>query len=131
MPVILFDGDCGLCNRLVRFVHKRDRHGRYQYARLGGPTARTLLRQHGLPDDLHDTIVLVQATGALTRSDAALAILRELDGAPWRAIAHLAGLAPRSLRDAAYDLVAQNRHRLFHDRACRAPEPALRERMLP
>ena len=33
-PIILYDGVCGLCNRLVQFLLKHDKHGRLRFASL-------------------------------------------------------------------------------------------------
>ena len=36
-PLILYDGVCGLCNRLNRFVLERDPAGRFRFAALQSP----------------------------------------------------------------------------------------------
>ena len=62
-PILLYDGVCGLCNRLVQFVLKRDSSGHFRFASLQSDFASRILRQHGLdPDDL-DTVYLVEAPG--------------------------------------------------------------------
>ena len=33
-PVLLYDGVCGLCNRLVQFVLKHDTDARFRFASL-------------------------------------------------------------------------------------------------
>jgi predicted DCC family thiol-disulfide oxidoreductase YuxK len=35
-PVLFFDGECGLCNRVVRLMLRLDRRGRLRYAPLQG-----------------------------------------------------------------------------------------------
>jgi predicted DCC family thiol-disulfide oxidoreductase YuxK len=133
-PIILYDGVCGLCNRLNRFVLDRDPGGRFRFAALQSPFATEILARHGRdPKDL-DTLYLVLAAGRpgerlLRKSDAVLWILRGLGG-PWRAAAALR-LVPAGLRDAAYDLVARTRYRLFgrYD-ACPLPDPRHRARFL-
>ncbi|PYS45149.1 MAG: thiol-disulfide oxidoreductase, partial [Acidobacteria bacterium] len=30
-PIVLYDGVCGLCNRAVQFLLKRDRHDRLRF----------------------------------------------------------------------------------------------------
>ena len=133
-PIILYDGVCGLCNRLNRFVLARDRPGRFRFAALQGALAGEILARHGRdPRDL-DTLYLVLAHGRpeerlLRKSDAALWILRELEG-PWRAAGALR-VVPRRVRDLGYDLVARTRYRLFgrYD-SCPLPEPRHRARFL-
>jgi predicted DCC family thiol-disulfide oxidoreductase YuxK len=133
-PLVLYDGVCGLCHRLNRFVLARDPAGRFRFAALQSALAREILVRHGRdPHDL-DTLYLVLGYGRpderlLRKSDAALWILRELGG-PWRAVAGLRAV-PRPLRDIGYDLVARTRYRLFgrYD-ACPIPDPRHRARFL-
>jgi predicted DCC family thiol-disulfide oxidoreductase YuxK len=133
-PIILYDGVCGLCNRLSQFVLARDPEGRFRFAALQGAVAGEILTRHGRdPRDL-DTLYLVLAPGGpeerlLRKSDAALRILRELGGV-WRLSAVLR-IVPRAIRDLGYDLVARTRYRLFgrYD-TCPVPDPRHRARFL-
>lgn len=127
--ILLYDGECGFCTRSVLFVYRRDPHGRFRFAALASPAGQRLLAEHGARD-VGDTMVLVDADGVHVRSTAALRVAAGLRR-PWPWLAALGRLVPRRLRDAAYGLVAANRHRLRGPaRACAAPEPALRRRML-
>lgn len=133
-PIILYDGVCGLCSRLSRFVLARDRAGRFRFAPLQGRLAGEILTRHGRdPRDL-DTLYLVLDSGRpeehlLRKSDAALWILRELGG-PWR-MAGALRVVPPALRDLGYDAVARIRYRLFgrYD-SCPVPAPEHRGRFL-
>ena len=52
-PITLYDGVCGLCNRLNQFTLKRDKRGVFRFAALQSSFARELLARHGAnPDDL-------------------------------------------------------------------------------
>ena len=103
--VLLFDGECGLCQALVQFLLRRARARRLWFAPLQGATAQAYLRERGLPTEDFETAVYVPAWRErprefLVRNDAVLAVLAELGGA-WRAVRVLRVL-PRSWRDAAY-----------------------------
>jgi predicted DCC family thiol-disulfide oxidoreductase YuxK len=129
MRVIYFDGSCGLCDRLVRFILPRDRGRRYHFATLQGTTARDRLAGAGDPQD-SDTVILDDEGTLRIRSDAALAIVAGLGGV-WRSAA-LLRVIPRPLRDAIYDWIARHRFRWFGRRnACRVPGPDEHERFLP
>lgn len=126
---IYFDGYCGLCDRFVQFVLRRDRAARYRFAALQGSTARERVPST-LDPETSQTVILEDGGRFRVRSDAALAILTGLGGA-WR-LAGLLRIVPRPLRDAVYNLVASHRSRWFGRRAeCRVPEPAQRDRFLP
>lgn len=127
--LIYYDGLCGLCDRFVQFVLRRDRAGRYRFAPLQGRTA-----QERVPATLDprtaQTVIFEEGGRFRVRSDAALAILSGLGGA-WRLMT-LLRMIPRPVRDAVYDLVADNRNRWFGRRAaCRVPQPHERDRFLP
>lgn len=131
--VLLFDGECGLCQALVRFLLRRDRARRLWFAPLQGATAQAYLRERGLPTVDFQTAVYVPAwrerpQDFLVRNDAVLAVLAELGGA-WRAV-RLLRVLPRSWRDAAYRLVARLRYRLFGAYRPRELPAAWRERIL-
>ena len=131
-PVLLYDGVCGLCNRLVQFVLKRDARGLFRFASLQSDFAAGILQQHGLdPNDL-DTVYLVEAPGErpASRSDAVISVLRGLSGF-WRVTAVLLRALPKGLRDWGYNVIARNRYRIFgkHD-SCLLPEQKYRDRFL-
>jgi predicted DCC family thiol-disulfide oxidoreductase YuxK len=135
--IVLYDGVCGLCSRIVSFLLQRDRRGLIHFATLQGPAAAELLRRHGEPpvDGTPQSIVLVQAPGTADerlyhRSAAALRIGRLLPGF-WPALAALLGAVPRFLRDWVYDRVAASRYSLFGRlEACTLPTPENRARFL-
>jgi len=134
-PIILYDGVCGLCNRLVQFLLKHDKQGRLRFASLQSDFAAKVLQRHGIdPKDL-DTLHVIEnyeqpGERVLQRSDAVLRASRELGGF-WSASAAGATVIPRVLRDMVYRFVARNRYRVFgkYD-TCMLPEPNQRSRFL-
>ena len=134
-PILLYDGVCGLCNRFVQFVLKRDRDDRLRFAALQSELARTTLQRHGADADDLDTVYLVDSFGqpdelVRKRSDAALAVLRELGGF-WRFVGGCLRLLPRGIRDWGYNFVARNRYQTFgkYD-VCPMPDPKDRHKFL-
>lgn len=132
--IILYDGVCGLCNRLNQFLLKRDHHDRLLFASLQSELARKILERHGAdPTDL-DTVYVVEnydtpSEKLLKRSKAILRVVKELGGV-WK-IATVGNLLPRPLRDLFYDLVAQNRYKVFgKSDTCIMPEPKYRKKFL-
>ncbi len=126
-PLILFDGECSLCNGFVQFVIRRDPGARFRFAALGSEAARLALDAAGVRDALPDSIVLVTPGRARTRSAAALAILRGL-GRLWP-LSSVFLVVPRPVRDWVYDWIARNRIRWFGRRqTCWVPTPELRAR---
>ena len=128
-PILLFDGVCNLCDASVRFIIDRDPASVFRFASLQSNTGRRLSAQHGLDADELDTLVLIDDGRAYVQSDAVLRAASHL-GRPWSWASSLTAI-PRPIRNAAYQLVARNRIRLFGRRdACRIPTPELRARFL-
>ena len=136
LPVLFYDGVCGLCNRTVQFILRRDRREVFRFAPLQGPLANRILKAHGIdPSDLDTIYVAVKCDQSskerlLVRSDAAVFVLRELGGI-WRVGAAVLGLMPRSVRDWGYGLIARNRYRIFgRYETCPIPSENVRTRFL-
>jgi predicted DCC family thiol-disulfide oxidoreductase YuxK len=134
ISVVLYDGVCGLCNRLNQFLLKRDRHDRFRFASLQSDVAAQLLQRHGTDAVDLDTVYVVVDYGKpeerlLSRSDAIIHVLQRLDGI-W-AFAAAGKIVPKPLRDAFYKVVATNRYRVFgkYD-VCLMPEERYKEKFL-
>ena len=133
-PIVLYDGVCGLCNRLVQFLLKRDTHDRFRFASLQSEFASNLLTHHGVdPHDLN-TVYVVKDYGQpeqslLARSDAIRFMLMQLDGI-WK-LAGVGRVLPKAFWDAVYKIVARNRYRVFgKNESCLLPEPKHRHKFL-
>ena len=132
--LILFDGVCGLCNRLTRFVIRHDARRRFRFASLQSALAAEILSRYGRdPRDL-DTLYVIRRHGTaseslLSRSEAVLFILGELGGV-WR-LSRAFRWLPSSLLDVGYRWVARHRYRVFgrYD-TCPVPGPRDRDRFL-
>jgi len=133
-PVVLFDGVCNLCARLVRFIldHERvDVPARIRFGALQSDGARRALAAAGVSDpaSLGDSFVLIEGGRVYVRSEAAARTARYLR-APWR-WASVARQLPRAVRDPLYAFVAQRRYRWFGKReSCLMPTAELRARFL-
>jgi predicted DCC family thiol-disulfide oxidoreductase YuxK len=134
-PIILYDGVCGLCNRLVRFILKHDRKDRFRFAALQSTFARAILERHGLNPDALDTFHVVfdyasSTERVLARDEGVAAVLEELGGT-WRVWAMLFRIFPSSIRKWQYNLIASTRYRLFgkYD-ACPLPDPKASHKFL-
>ena len=124
--LVLFDGECGLCNGFVDFLLSHDRARRLRFGALQGATGS----QWAAAVQGVDSVIVVDGGRVYLRSTGALVALTCLGGA-WRAAAILR-LVPPFLRDAVYTIVARNRYRWFGTRAsCRMPTPAERAWFVP
>ena len=132
--LLLYDGHCGLCSRLVQFVLMRDRRGVFRFARLQGDVGKAMVARSGGTTDRLTTFYVVtrfetREARVLTKSTAALFVAGEL-GWPW-GVTRIARLVPAVLLDRVYDLIAATRYRTFGRREqCLMPRPEFRSRFL-
>ena len=108
--VILYDGVCVFCSRWVRFVAARDMERRFRFTAIQSGYGTRLAQAYGINPDDPDTNAVIQGGEVFFKSDAALTVLSALPG--WRWVRVLRSV-PKPLRDAAYNLVARNRYRIF------------------
>lgn len=79
-PVMLFDGECYLCNSAVNQMIDWDPQGKLRFAALQSRVGQSLLQEHGRkPDDVSSIVVVTHHDGACVKSDAVLAIIQELN----------------------------------------------------
>jgi predicted DCC family thiol-disulfide oxidoreductase YuxK len=135
-PVLLYDGECGLCSRLVQWVLRLEREKTLRFASLQGAFASEVRRRYPETGRADTVIWLEPLDGSgservLLKSEAVLRLASYLGG-PWRALGRVTRLVPRRVRDWLYDQVARRRRRWFEPvLACPVPPPEQRTRLLP
>jgi predicted DCC family thiol-disulfide oxidoreductase YuxK len=136
-PILFFDGECGFCDRSIRFAMTHDVHGRLYCATLTGETARALLPPFARQLEGVDSVVLYRPATATRdasveiHSGAALSVLRLLGGG-LSVLGTIGFLVPRIIRDTAYKAFAKRRFQFFgRVEACQLWPAEWRARMLP
>jgi predicted DCC family thiol-disulfide oxidoreductase YuxK len=114
--LVLYDGVCGLCNRLLQFLLKHDHRSVFRFASLQSATGKaTVARWGGDPEALSSFYVVADFrmphARVLTKSEAAVFVAGEL-GWPWK-VGRAGGVLPLAFRDRLYDVIARNRYRVF------------------
>jgi predicted DCC family thiol-disulfide oxidoreductase YuxK len=141
--LVIYDGQCGFCNRSIRWLLRRDRNDHLRFAPSSDPAIQALLAAHGVPPFVSDpgpgpgpdTILVFRNVGThvedmLVRSNAILACLRRLPQ-PWPLLAGCARLIPRPVRESTYRAIARRRYRIWGRYAsCPIPTPEERRHFL-
>lgn len=127
--ILLFDGQCILCNRAVDFVLKRDTQKKILFAAMQTPVGQRVLAHYGLPPTYSDTLVLVESGKVYLGSTAALRVTRHL-GKSWPLLYPLI-VVPKGIRDRIYNWIGANRYAWFGKKeACRIPTALEKSRFL-
>jgi predicted DCC family thiol-disulfide oxidoreductase YuxK len=114
--LVLYDGVCGLCNRLNRFVLQRDVSAVFDFASLQSAAGRSAMQRFGKDPDVLDTVYVVtnyrlDRAALLSKARAALFVIKTIGGR-WTWLRAF-GVLPDALLDCGYDLVARYRYRIF------------------
>ena len=133
-PILLYDGVCGFCNRLVQFVLRHDDEKIFRFASLQSSFGSRVLTLYGV-DTLAMRTAYVLTSGdrgqvLLQRSEAILFLMGRFGGI-WSVLAQMVHFVPLRIRDWAYNVIARHRYRIFgRYESCPLPSAADRERFL-
>ncbi|MDI1353648.1 MAG: DCC1-like thiol-disulfide oxidoreductase family protein [bacterium] len=110
-PILLFDGECGFCNKSVSFFLRRENPLKkaVHFAPIESEIGKHL-RKYFEIDEKMDGIILIKNHEAFIKSCAALRMTRYMRGL-WPALMIFL-LIPPFLRNPIYDLVAKQRQRI-------------------
>lgn len=124
-PIVVFDGECGLCNGFVAWLVTYDTQGTFLVAGSAGDVGRAVIDAAGLPREISEsTMILWDGNRARIQSDAVLGVLTGLRW-PWKAAGAVFAV-PRTWRNALYRWRAARRNRIVaEDPACGVPPPEL------
>ncbi|MHC5309939.1 thiol-disulfide oxidoreductase DCC family protein [Myroides sp. LJL116] len=128
--IILFDGVCNLCDSVVQRIIKADKKDQFRFIALQSNKGKTLLTQLGINPLAMDSIVFYQpGKGHWIKSQAVVHIAAQLKGI-YRIVC-LANLFPQSWMDRLYEVVANNRYRLFGKKSsCLLPDKKTLDKFL-
>lgn len=118
--IVVFDGECALCNGFVAWLIRHDTGGLFLIAGSAGEVGRAIVARAQLEPEITASTLLVWDGAAHLRSNAVVAVARGLPW-PWRGAA-LMRVVPLAWRDAVYRYIAARRPRMpADDPACGVP----------
>jgi predicted DCC family thiol-disulfide oxidoreductase YuxK len=124
--IILYDGDCGLCNRSVQFILKHERNQNLQFTSLQSSFSKKIFSELDIKTDFDESILFYRDGKLVSKSKAVLRIIPFLK---WYFYPFLViWLIPNFIRDMFYDFVARNRKRF--SKVCKLPNPNQSNRFL-
>jgi len=123
-PLVVYDGYCLLCNRIIRFLLEADKKERFRFCKME-------YFQTCYPNHVDQDRVMLLYRGQMSfGSDAATDILRELGG-KYSVLASLISLFPRFLCEWGYRFIADRRYVWFgKSNACILPPQNWKSRFL-
>lgn len=113
MKVLIYDGDCNMCSRLIQFVVYINRDKDLYITDFNSQWTKENV-------DLNsniDSLTFLNNNQAYYYSDAVIQLASTLH--PLFKVVYVAQIVPRGLRDKLYRWIAKNRHRVFKNDQCK------------
>ncbi|MCH2230126.1 MAG: DUF393 domain-containing protein [Crocinitomicaceae bacterium] len=110
VPVVLYDGDCGFCNRSVAFVMKQDKTKTIYFAALQSNFTKELFIQNDWEEPDLSTFYFIEKGELFQKSKAALKVAKYFSF-PFNLIQSFI-IVPRFISDGVYDFIAKRRQKL-------------------
>ena len=87
--IIIFDGECNLCNGVVGWLLKFAPEDMFQFVAFQSTYGQQLLIKNGFPTKRLDTVILIDDNGVKTHSDGFIRIISKIP--KWKRVAALLG----------------------------------------
>lgn len=108
--IILYDGDCGLCNRSVQFVLKYERSPQIKFSTLQSSFSKDLFTKNNYPQPDLTTFYFFTDNQLYKKSRAAFKVIPFLKWY-WQPL-RLFSILPIPFTDFIYDFIARHRKRI-------------------
>ena len=112
---IIYDGDCGFCNRMLLFVARNDVLDAFYFVASKSVFAKKILPL-SLQKITKDTVILLTKKQHYTRSLAIQKIFLQLPR--YRFVGVMLAMLPLKFTDAVYRLIARYRNRFYRGDTC-------------
>ena len=120
MNIIVFDGVCNFCNRIVQIIIRHDPSAQIHFAAQQSEAGENLMKDIAIKEN-SNSVLFVKDGLVYYQSDAVIEIAKLLKG--WPSLFKYSIIVPRFIRNYIYQLVAANRYRLFGKQAqCMVPK---------
>jgi predicted DCC family thiol-disulfide oxidoreductase YuxK len=110
MNIIVFDGVCNFCNRIVQIIIRHDHSAQIHFAAQQSEAGEKLLNQYSIQENT-SSVVFITKGMVYYQSDAVIEIAKLLKG--WPIIFKYGIIVPRFLRNTIYKFIAANRYTIF------------------
>ena len=128
MNIIVFDGVCNFCNRIVQIIIRHDPSCQIHFAAQQSESGIKLLQEYSIQESASSVVFITKGL-VYYQSDAVIEIAKLLIG--WPSIFKYSIIVPRFLRNGIYKIIAANRYRLFGKQAvCMVPREEDKRRFL-
>lgn len=109
-PLLLFDGECGFCNKSVQFFIKHEKNKQVNFVPLQSMAAKALQEYFEISDKI-DSIIFIRNHEVFVKSCAALRLTKYMKGV--YPLMQFFLIVPPFIRNLIYDAIAKRRMKWF------------------
>ena len=126
--MLVYDGECGFCNRSVQFILRHEHRRDLLFVPRGSELGRSLRQTYGM--EAVESMLWIEGDRVFTQSESVIKTAEYLGGW-WSKLALVASLCPSVVLNFAYKVIARSRRRLMRGSVhCVIPTPEHRSRFL-
>lgn len=125
--LILYDGECGFCNKTILFLAEKDIHNHFIFVSNVSRLGQEFLQKNNLIETTKTTIILVEQNHHFTKGKAIKMISKKLAIHP--VLQFLVRNTPIIALNFFYTIIAKNRLALTNNN-CRIPSPEIRSKFI-
>ena len=128
MKFVIYDGDCGFCNKTIMVFAKNDKNNDFKFVSSLSEFGIKLLLKYNIKGLEKSTIILIEKESFCIRSIAIRNILLRIPY--FRMLGYIMFLIPRKVSDWFYDFISNRRKRIVKNNDCEMPTLEMRKKFI-
>jgi len=125
---IIFDGNCGFCNKFLMTIAKKDKNDVFLFVSNLSDLGVNLLLKYKIIGLEKSTIILIENHNIYIKSSAIKKILLNLQY--YNILGKLMFLFPKKISNYVYDIISINRNKIIKNSDCKIPNYRIRRKFI-
>lgn len=125
---IIFDGDCGFCNKSIMILAKIDANNKYLFVSNLSVKGIDLLAKFELKNETNETIILIIEDKFYLKSEAIFNFINDVKKS--KILKIIFSIIPIHFCDIIYDFIAKNRKKIIKKQICELPNKYISRKII-
>jgi predicted DCC family thiol-disulfide oxidoreductase YuxK len=125
---IIFDGNCGFCNKSVMFIARNDIADKYLFVSNNSNLGKELIFKNNIKTSVKESIILVKNNTHLIRTSAFIEILLNLP--KYKFLGNIINIFPLYFSDTFYKIISKYRLHILKSNTCPIPNNSIKNKFI-
>ena len=125
---IIFDGDCGFCNKSIMILAKIDANNKYLFISNLSEKGKNLIHKFKLKNETNGTIILIIGDEYFLKSKAIFNFITDAKNS--KILKYIFSIFPVYFCDKIYDFIAKNRKKIKTKLICKLPNKNISQKII-